>query len=607
MKHYLNTFIFINGLFMNKFLIETIKNPFSFSFLLIAYFIFTIIIFSNLTKTAKLQFCEKKTDKKIKLFKVSLITYILSICLVFYNFAVMPKAGFEVDDGIYAIGGYILKNYGTDNNNNSKFLPFFLFPQAKYHNETVYAVSLRATPAYFQALLQFFIKPGFRSIKFENALFTFFGSLLIGFSFYLISKCPIQSLFCAGIFNTLPWLHCMANLHPEGSAYMFGAACFIFGFYHLISNPGYLNFTYFLLSLTIFFFSWAPAFMVTPLCLIIFPGLLFLSSKENKNLALSIFFGGFIFTTLAYMDFYSEPGFKWNMGRPESLGCLPGLSPFNPDSIITGLKENWKNYLANYLGYLSPEFLFISGDGNLRHNSGFGGQALTCFSIPFYIGVYYCLFSKINIKNLNYKILLAYLLITVFPYSICKEGYGNPQLGLPLHAMRQCAMIVPLGLIIMVGLIRIARSNKNFFYFYLIAILINIGVFYNYYFNKYPYVLSNVWFNDPGLKTVSKKAYDILLKDPSKKLFYSAAPSTFCYHNLDRLKPEDVFYGDGLLKNIHDVNEIYAPPAKPGDLFIVQEPFDTSMLNKNLNYILRLKNKYTKNNDYGASLFEIVE
>jgi len=370
----------------------------------------------------------------------------------------MPKAGFEIDDGIYAIGSFVLKNSGVDNQNNTKVFPFFPCSEIKYHEKSIYSVSLRSLPAYSQSYVQCFIKPGFESIKLENALFSLFSSVLVGFTFFMISGKVTQSLFCSSLFNIIPWVHLMANLHPEGSAYLFGSSCFLFAFYYYLIKKSFLSYVNLLLSMIMFFLSWAPAFIVLPVSIIGFTILVSFYSKSDRLLMLRFFISSVLVLFFIYIGFHEEYGFKWNLGRAASLGCLPGLSPFDYQLIFEGLKNNWHIYLTDYFGYLSPEFLFLCGDGNLRHNSGFGGQVLLSLAVAFYFALYFFGTKKINI---HYKILFLYLLITILPYSLCTEGYRTAFLHLPLHAMRQSAMIIPVVLIIMVGLVKIHEYNKN--------------------------------------------------------------------------------------------------------------------------------------------------
>lgn len=586
---------------LDPFLIETIKNPFSFPFLLICYFLTLLIVISRLVLEIINNF-KSNYKSSYKAISILLILYLSSTLLVFYNANTMPKAGFETDDGIYAIGASILQRTARDNTSFTT-LPYFPYVQAKYHEEAAWAVSLRPLPAYCQTFLLYFAPPGFRGIKLATALFTFFSSIVLIFTFLLLTENLNFSILCGAMFNFLPWSNFLANLHPEGSAYMFGSALFIFAFFYFLKKSTFFGFILYILSILMYICSWAPAFIAAPLSAIVLPLALSLYSRKERAKHLFLLFAGITVISIFYYHIKDEPGFIWNTGRPGSLGCLSGLSPFNLSEIIRGLKLNWNLYLANFIGYLLPQFLFISGDSNLRHNSGFGGELFISLSVAFYLGLFYIIFDKTNI---NLKLLLIYLLISIVPYSICTASELNVDLKLPLHAMKQAAMVAPLALIIMIGLLNISKANKALFLIYIIIIIINAGMFYNHYFNTYPKILGKTWFNDPGLQIASRKAYKMLEKNRSKKVFYVAPPTTFTYHNLDRIKTEDLVNGTGILSNIYEYNR--NPLIKPevGDIILAQEEFNYESLNMNYKFITRVNNKYLPNNAIGTSLIEII-
>jgi hypothetical protein len=57
------------------------------------------------------------------------------------------------------------------------------------------------------------------------------------------------------------------------------------------------------------------------------------------------------------------------------LGTTRGAARFADVSVFhqRGLLDGIKTWAANYVQYFSPDFLFVHGDPNLRHSSGFGG------------------------------------------------------------------------------------------------------------------------------------------------------------------------------------------------------------------------------------------
>ncbi len=73
------------------------------------------------------------------------------------------------------------------------------------------------------------------------------------------------------------------------------------------------------------------------------------------------------------------------------------------------IKEILPSVASRYLEYFSPRFLFLSGDQNLRHNTGWGGE-LFLFLIPLVLaGLYYLLRSFRN--QPHYRLLTLSLLV----------------------------------------------------------------------------------------------------------------------------------------------------------------------------------------------------
>jgi hypothetical protein len=73
------------------------------------------------------------------------------------------------------------------------------------------------------------------------------------------------------------------------------------------------------------------------------------------------------------------------------------------------LNEVLTRILVRYAEYFSPDFLFIRGDSELRHNAGNSGE-LYIFMIPFIIAGFYCVIRKIR-RNPHFRFLLYAILI----------------------------------------------------------------------------------------------------------------------------------------------------------------------------------------------------
>lgn len=149
-----------------------------------------------------------------------------------------------------------------------------------------------------------------------------------------------------------------------------------------------------------------------------------------------------------------------------------------------------RDFLKNYLSHFSLDFLFISGDQNLRQHSGYWGEFFVILLPIYLLGIY--LLIK-NIKSKTSQFLLFFLLFSPIPASMVYE--------VP-HASRAIYLFIPFSIIIAWGLTELIRNFTrlkeklvtNFLIFIVIsAILINAIFYYLDYFIDYPKRSSAAW------------------------------------------------------------------------------------------------------------------
>ena len=589
------------------FLIETLKRPLSAPFLLIVHFILLVVIIGKLIKeiyeTQIKQLNNLANDerqKKLKVIFIAFVVYILSAFPLFYKMTEIRSTGHE-DDTKSVISAFMIKKLGYDS--LGKILPYWPEFHLKYHGEIVYAEGMRATPLYIQALTQLIAPPGHFSLRLEVTSLVFLASLVIVFIFYLLTEEITTAMFCGALFNLLPWSISLARVSSDYSCYCFIASCIILSLFYLIKYKNPVGFIFYLTSLSLTFVCYAAGLLLSALCTTVVPFII-ARKKEYKKLGIALFISGLLILGLLFDEFHNEEGFKWNVSRAENAQGLKGVQAFNFNQLSETFIKKTNFYTANYLSFLMPQFLFMTGDSNYRHNTQFGGQLHTTLFIAFYLGLFYLI--EMGLKDFKFKILLTYLAIAIIPAAICEEGALNAITKLPTHAIRAACILPPIVILCMFGLKMIFKKNKALFFIYLAAILINTYYFYNDFYAVYPKRLGNAWVNDHGMQFVSRKAIDIILKNPEKKLFVNASLLTIPYYNMDRLTPKDIFFGTGILSNAYDYNRRGFADIDPGDLIAIQEPFNYSELKKGFKYILRIRNPYLANNEYGASLLEIV-
>ncbi|NCN87783.1 MAG: hypothetical protein GW941_02715 [Candidatus Pacebacteria bacterium] len=148
-----------------------------------------------------------------------------------------------------------------------------------------------------------------------------------------------------------------------------------------------------------------------------------------------------------------------------------------------------KELAINYTDHLSINYLFVTGDSNLRHGTTTHGLFLIIL-LPVFIYGLFKLF--INNKRALF-VLISWWLIALLPASVPET---TP------HALRSLNALIPLSIIIAYGLTQfvqfsLIRSNKLKFKlllstFSLLAI-INFAYFINHYYNHYPAQSSHDW------------------------------------------------------------------------------------------------------------------
>ncbi|MBI3591371.1 MAG: hypothetical protein HY094_08365 [Candidatus Melainabacteria bacterium] len=596
----------------NNFLSDIFKIPLSAPSLLVIMFALLFYIFIKLSLESFKQYKTKSSlinsqNKKYSLLFtiLAILVFVSSVCFHFYKITEFPAAGHE-DDAKIVITAYIIKNTGHDSSN--KFIPYFPDLKLFYHNELVDREAQRGIPIYMQVFLQYFMHPGHYSLRLESTLITLFTTLVIIFTLLILDIDFRAAMIFGALFILLPWSRIFARTTPECTSYCFASSCYVLSLFYLIKKKDALSIIFYLTTLSILYISYSPGLLLAPISSILIPLVFRFHSKEYEKLSTVLITTSIILLGVLYFNFNEDAGYQYVISRAQDKIGLIGIKNFNISELTSTFAKNANIYLANYLSYFLPQFLFIAGDGNLRHHTGFGGQLFITLCIAFYVGLFYII-ERFK-SNLYFKTLLVFTLISCIPAAISIEGYINSIIKLPLHALRSASMLPPVGIILFLGFRQIFHKNKILLIIYLLAISLNVYYFYVDYFNNYSRKLGNNWICDSGLVKTTQKAIKILKKHPEKKLFYFCSPYSIPYNNLYTIGVKHLLKGDGILSNIFEYLEFKnkIPPQK-GDIFVIQESFDTFEvlnLNKKIKFILRVQNP-SLSNKFGSSLFEIAE
>lgn len=176
-----------------------------------------------------------------------------------------------------------------------------------------------------------------------------------------------------------------------------------------------------------------------------------------------------------------------------------------------------KKFILNYVAYFDPQFLLVSGDPNLRHHSGFGGELLLVQGLLVIFGLAYA-----------NKLMILWLLLAPVVAALVNE---TP------HASRAIYMIVPLAYLAGLGWSRLKHSWALIIG---LLLIINLSVYLHDYFVHYPSRSTLAWikpYKDAALQSYDKYPVYINPKLYKPELFFA-----YYRNDLSLLKPNDKFY-----------------------------------------------------------------
>jgi len=192
------------------------------------------------------------------------------------------------------------------------------------------------------------------------------------------------------------------------------------------------------------------------------------------------------------------------------------------DNLITapiGKIEKGRKFLSNYFDFFEPKFLVASGDPNLRHHSGFGGELLLIQGLLVIVG----LAAKPS------RLMILWLLLSPIVAALVNE---TP------HASRAVYMIVPLAYLAGLGWQKLAK-NKLLSWLIIAGLTINLLVYLHDYFIHYPKRSEFAWikpYKDAAMLRYDRPVY------VSPKLYRPELYFAFYQNDLMLIKPNQKFF-----------------------------------------------------------------
>jgi hypothetical protein len=162
-------------------------------------------------------------------------------------------------------------------------------------------------------------------------------------------------------------------------------------------------------------------------------------------------------------------------------------------------------FINNYYQTFSAEFLFISGDPNLRHSIEGMGQF---YKVELFALVFGSVLLCLSKENKKIKILIAFwILIGVIPASITRDG-GN-------HATRLIIILPPLIFLISYGIAEIGKILL-FGRKYILLVVYFLLLALNFYTYQHIYWVHNPWYSERSWHAGYKEAIDAVKGEESE-------------------------------------------------------------------------------------------
>lgn len=330
-----------------------------------------------------------------------------------------------------------------------------------------------------------------------------FGTISV-FLIYILSKILFKSerisLTAALLAGFAPWSIQYSRMAFEltllFSLFLGGIICFLKG----VKSSKWFIVSGISLSLSLIAYNTAKLFV--PLILITLTAIFIRKKNIDKNFWIGLGIFGFLLVACLYMSVYKGGGMRFseiaiwtdpqlessiNRYRQESAISYTssrdaGMSARFPDKLIYNkITYILDKVTQNYLKAVSPEFLFISGDPNLRHSPYRIGEFYRIELITIILGLLF-LAIKARKGDKNSIFLLFWLILAPVPAIITREG-GT-------HASRLFLLFPALTMVSAAGFFYILELVSGKIGRYLLTGIVLLWVFgaafyLNYYFGAY--------------------------------------------------------------------------------------------------------------------------
>ena len=347
------------------------------------------------------------------------------------------------------------------------------------------------------------------------ALLFSFGSLLLLYAISIqLTKSHRVGFFSSFLFIITPWFFLFSRTGYEVSAGLF---FFLLGLYFFFL---YKKSLYFLISAVACFllalYSYNSFRILIPLIGVLLGFYMLVQSYEEIKRGWKIVVFGlilFLVGCLPIVNLYTSDG---GLKRFSDVGIY-----HNGDSKTQAVGV----FVSHYLSHFSPQYLFLSGDENLRSHTGSAGEFFWIQSIFMCVGFVIMCWRLLYLRDRNRFscafFLLGLLVIAPIPAALTRE---SP------HALRSVLLLVPLTILSAIGIVSISEKVRfrNFFLgFVVFAFSFLFCIYYYKFITEYPTLSATSWqyeynvlFSEYGLNFHSYDTVIVSEKYAQPYIFY---------------------------------------------------------------------------------------
>lgn len=322
------------------------------------------------------------------------------------------------------------------------------------------------------------------------------AGLLTGLLLYRLvklvsSKNSNLPLFVLAGYAIMPWSMHFSRIGMESHLSLFWLTLSVYLTVSAAKKKQFLRLPLAALAVSLGIYSYISLRIIGP---ILFMAAYYIYHRQSWKKSLSYFILGLVIISTSLLVLIRSPGYSASQQyRLSNDNLITSTSYIDQSSLALSAHQSslisrlyhhryiykTRKYLTNYLTHLGPQFLFISGDNNLRHHSGFGGQLLAVQLVILLFG----LIALPSYPKNGRWLLLIWLFLSPTIAALVNQ--------VP-HASRAIYLIVPLAWLTGLGL---KKLKPKLMLLVLIFLMINLSLYLHDYFSHYPSRSALAWIN----------------------------------------------------------------------------------------------------------------